>query len=132
MTRKFIILLLFTISFSSFATDTLVSVTERKNIQRRARSMRNLATNNGFAIPARIDNEALSKEQQLIFGLVAINGRGNALGNDGYAYYLRELLSVTGYSIDEAKAIMEQFNNNPQKYLSVLEKIKQNLVVNNE
>lgn len=129
MTRKYIILLLFIISFSVLAADT----NELQGPQRKFRASRNLVSPNSFDISTEIGENVLSREQQLILGLVVINGRQNAFrNNDGFAYYLRELLNVTGYSADEAKVIIETFKNNPEKYLSVLEKIKQNLVSNYE
>jgi len=133
LTRKFTILLLFTISFFVFAdTEDTNSNNEQITPRRSRGTARNITPPNRFGMPTQIGEDVLSKEQQLIFGLVVINGRHNALGEAGFAHYLRELLSVTGYSAEEAKAIMEEFKNTPQKYLSVLEKIKQNLVAKHE
>ena len=128
MTRKYIILLLFTISFAIFA--------ETGGEQIMSRTTRNLTAKNNpqgqVLFPSEITNSALSREQQLIFGLVVLNRRHPMFRDDGYAYYLRELLNVTGYSAEEAKIIIGKYKNNPEKYLSVLEKIKQNLASNNE
>ena len=123
MTRKHIILLLFTISFASFAEidDKILRIpralSARSNTQPQAQA----------PFPSEIGNDLLTREQQLIFGLVVLNRRHSVFRGDGYAYYLRELLNVTGYSAEEAKAIIENYKNNPEKYLSVLEKIKENL-----
>ena len=130
MTRKYIISLLFIISPAIFAAND-------DDEQRTPRTVRNLTARTANAqrqelFPNEIENDVLSREQQLIFGLVVLNRRYHAFRNDGYAYYLRELLSVTGYSADEAKAIVERYNNNPEKYLSVLEKTKQNLAKKHE
>lgn len=133
MTRNYIILFLFTISFAAFAQDGADVKQERRPIRRAPRIERNLTEqNSNDKIPITIGNDVLSREQQLIFGLTVLNRRQNLFRNDGYTYYLRELLSVTGYSSEEAKAVFDNYKNNPQKYSSVLEEIKQKLAINNE
>jgi hypothetical protein len=82
--------------------------------------------------PPEIGNDLLSDEQQLILGLAFLNRRHPMLRDDGYSYYLRELLKVTGFSADEAKKIIEKYKNNPEKYLVILQKTKLSLVGSNE
>jgi len=79
-------------------------------------------------VPFEIDGGLLSREQQLIFGLVTLNRRQYILGDDGYTYYLRELLKITGFTADEAKLIISQYEGNPQKWLAVLQSISNALI----
>jgi len=79
-----------------------------------------------------IENDLLTNEQQLIFGLAVLNRKQSAFNDGEYSYYLRELLKVTGFEIDDATKILAKYKNNPEKYLAVLEEIKQNLVKKNE
>ncbi|MDR0303433.1 MAG: hypothetical protein LBH98_01500 [Chitinispirillales bacterium] len=81
---------------------------------------------------AEIENDWLTKEQQLIFGLAVLNRRYQSLRGEGYSFYLRELLKVTGFNAAEAQEILVKYKDNPEKYITVLEEIKQNLVKNNE
>jgi len=79
-----------------------------------------------------IENDLLTNEQQLIFGLAVLNRKQSVFNDGEYSYYLRELLKVTGFGVDEASGILVKYKNSPEKYLAVLEEIKQNLVKKNE
>jgi hypothetical protein len=70
-----------------------------------------------------IANDLLSREQQLVFGLITLNRRQNIFGDDGRAYYLRELLKITGFSPEEAKQIINKYKENPKKWLATLQEI---------
>jgi hypothetical protein len=78
---------------------------------------------------AQIENDLLSREQQLIFGLIMLNRRYHMLREEGYAYYLRELLKVTEFSADEAKETVNKYKNNPEKWTAVLQDIRSMLTV---
>ena len=79
-----------------------------------------------------IENDLLTNEQQLIFGLAVLNRRQSVFRNGEYSYYLRELLKVTGFDADGAVEILAKYKNNPEKYLAFLEEIKLSLVKKNE
>jgi hypothetical protein len=87
-------------------------------------------THRRFAVE--VENDLLTKEQQLIFGLAVLNRRQSIFPGGEYSRYLRELLKVTGFSAADAENILMKYKDNPEKYLAVLEEIKQNLVKNNE
>jgi hypothetical protein len=91
-------------------------------------SFKNIANKSAFQFPEEIGKDLLNREQQLIFGLVVLNRRYPTLRNDGYSYYLRELLKTTGYSADEAKKIIADYNDNPKKWLVALENIRNTLI----
>ena len=109
MIRNCIILIICTISF--------LSAQQERSFPRRTQP------------PSEIAGDLLTKEQQLVYGLTLLNRR-QMLQDDGYSYYLRELLNITGFSALEAKEIMAKYRNDPQKYLLFLEKIRQYLVGN--
>jgi len=122
LTRCFIILIILIINSAVFADGT-----ELRGVPR---NQRDLTARRGSQIPNEIENDVLSREEQLIFGLTILNRRISVLGEDSYAHFLQELLNITRFSLQEAEAIMVRFRNNPENYLSVLEKIKQNLASN--
>jgi len=79
-------------------------------------------------VAAEIDNNLLTKKQQLIFGTVVLNHRFNMLREEGYTHFLRELLRVTEFSANEAVQIISQYRNNPQRWLAYLQEIREILL----
>jgi hypothetical protein len=90
------------------------------------RSIRNFGQR--APLPAEIEEDLLSREEQVIFGLIVLNRRHSTLRDDGYAYYLRELLKSTDYSATEAVEIVNKYKNNPEKWLAVLERLRSSLI----